>query len=80
MSEKEQVSERLGCSQAKGEVESEKHPISSRVAGEIESESSSLKSGAKGEDVRNVSQDEILMQQKREIERNAGTGATEKTL
>ena len=31
LSEKEQLSERLGCSQKKGEVENEKHPIYSRV-------------------------------------------------
>lgn len=65
-------SERMGCSQAKGEAESSKmHAISSGMA--KESERSATLDG-EGEGVRCVSQGESLMQEYREIERNAGTG------
>ena len=77
---KEQVSEKLGCSKAKGEVDSEKHPIYPGVAGEIVSESTILEAEEKGELVRNVSHDEILMQEHREIRRIAGTCAADRTL
>ena len=71
---------RLGCFQEKGEVVCEKSLIFSELVGE--KESSSLAAEAKGEDerVRKVSHDEILMKEKREIERNAGTNLDAKTL
>ena len=67
------MSKGLDCSQEKGEVVCEKSLISSELA--CEKESSSLAAEVKGdaERVRKVSQDEILMKEKGEIERNAGT-------
>ena len=69
------VSESLGCTQEKGEVEGERPLISSELASEIEG--SSLVSEEKGEDerARLVCQDEILMQKQRENERKTGTDA-----
>ena len=57
------MSERLGCSQKKGEIECEKPLISSELACEKEKESTSLDANKKGENerVRQVSQDEIPM-------------------
>ncbi|KAK1368061.1 hypothetical protein POM88_034153 [Heracleum sosnowskyi] len=64
-------SERLACSQVKGELENERLTISSSQAkGELEG--TTLE--GEGEGVRGVSQGEPLMQEKREHERNAGTG------
>ena len=63
--------ERLGCSQAKGEIESTKmHAISSSMA-KVSEWSTTLE--GEGEGVRCVSQGEPLMQEKKEIERKAGT-------
>ena len=69
----EKISERLGFSQVKGENESEKLLISSKDASETMSESTSLVAEEKGEVEREVSQDEILMKEKRDHERNIGT-------
>ena len=76
------LSESLGCSQAKGEDECERPLNSSKLASKKSSDSSSLDSDAKGENelVRKVSQDEILIKKKREIERNAGTSEDDRTL
>ena len=57
----------------KGEDECEKLLISSKDASEGEKESTSLEAEEKGEQVRKVSHDEIMMQEKREIKRNVGT-------
>ena len=71
MKEGSDLSERLGCSQAKGEETSEiLHTISSSV--EKESKRSPTLVG-EGEGVSGVSQGEPLMQEKREIERKACT-------
>ena len=73
MREKSVLSESLGCSQEKGEEMSEIiQSISSGLA--KESEKSPTLDG-EGEGVRVGSQGETLMQQKRENERNALTGA-----
>ena len=68
------MSERLGCSQAKGEVESHHmHAISSSMA-KVSERSATLE--GEGEGVRVcVSQGEPLMQENRENERKAGTEA-----
>ena len=52
------------------------------MAGETEKESTSLEANEKGENerMRTASQDKILMQEQREIERNAGTIQDDKTL
>ena len=73
MREQSVLSESLGCSQEKGEEMSETmQSISSGL--EKESERSPTLVG-EGEGVRVGSQGETLIQQKRENERNAGTGA-----
>ena len=78
LSEGGKMSESMSCSQEKGEVVCEKPLIYSELGSE--KESSSLEAEEKGEVLRerSVSQDEILMQKQREIEKNAGT--EEKTL
>ncbi|KAK1404040.1 hypothetical protein POM88_003645 [Heracleum sosnowskyi] len=63
-------SERLDCFQAKGEEETKRQAISSSLVKE-RIESSTLV--GEGEGVRCVSQGESLMQENREIERNAST-------
>ena len=75
LSEGGKMSESLSCPQEKGEAVCEKPLISSELVSE--KESFSLEAEEKGEVVRerSVSQDEILMQKQREIERNAGTEA-----
>ena len=65
LSEGDKISERLCCSQTKGENESEKHLISSKVVSETEGEGSNLDDDAKGEKVRIVRHDEILIQKQR---------------
>ncbi|KAL8119031.1 hypothetical protein AgCh_016509 [Apium graveolens] len=71
--EKSVLSESLGCSQEKGEEMSETmQSISSILAKESERSPTLV---GEGEGVRVGSQGETLMQQKRENERNAGTGA-----
>ena len=67
------MSEGLSCSQKKGEDVCEKPLISSELVSE--NEGTSLVAEEKGEIAREilVSQDEILMQKQREIERKAGT-------
>ena len=66
-------SESLSCYQEKGEDVCEKPLISSQLVGE--KESTGLVAEEKGEAIReiSVSQDEILMQKQRKIERKAGT-------
>ena len=67
------MSERLGCTQAKGEIESSNmHAISSSMA-KVSERSTTLV--GEGEEVRSVSQGEPLMQEYRENERKAGTKA-----
>ena len=73
LSKGEIIEEELVCHQAKGEDVSEGHCISSRVANEPVCEGSSIVAEEKGEKVRIVSQDEILMKEKRENERKACT-------
>ncbi|XP_074379689.1 uncharacterized protein LOC141720907 [Apium graveolens] len=66
------LSESLGCSQEKGEEKSDPiQSISSRLA-KVSVRSATL--DGEGEGVRVGSQGETLMQEKRENERNAGTG------
>ena len=67
------MSERLSCSQEKGDDVCEKSLISSEMVSK--DEGTSLAAEEKGEGVREsqVSQDEILMQKQRENERKAGT-------
>ena len=72
LGEGEKNEERLGCSQEKGEAECEKLLISSKEFSETMSESTNLVAEEKGDVVREVSQDEILMKEKRDHERNVG--------
>ena len=75
LSEGEKIlSESLGCTQEKGEVVCEKPLISSELVSEKEGSNLVAEEKGEAERVRSVSQDEILMQKQREIERKAGTG------
>ena len=71
--EGENIEERLVCNKSKGEDVSEGHPISSRVTSEPVCEGSNLVAEEKGEKVRLVSQDEILMKEHRENVRKTCT-------